>query len=107
VILRGRADHRRAADVDLLDRLRQAHAGTGNRLLEGIERDDHQVDRGDAVALERGEVLRDVAARENAGVDHGMERLHPAVEHLGEPGHLGDVPHGQSRVPEQPGRASG
>ena len=36
------------------------------------------------------EVAGDVAAGEDAGVDGGVERLDPAVEHLGEPGDVAD-----------------
>ena len=36
-------------------------------------------------------MLRIVADVQNAAVHLGMQRLHPAVEHLGEAGQLGDV----------------
>ena len=50
VVLRGGADHRRAADVDVLDAVLVAGA-LGDRRLERIEVDHEQVDRRDAVRL--------------------------------------------------------
>ena len=48
VVLRRRADHRRAADVDVLDGLGKTGAAR-DRLLEGIEIDHQQVDAADTV----------------------------------------------------------
>src|SRR5256885_10026437 len=43
-----------------------------------------------SVLVERFEVTGDVPPRQNAGVDHRVKRLDTAVEHLGEPGDVGD-----------------
>ena len=48
-VLRRRAHHRRAADVDVLDRVLERAAGLRDRRLERVEVDDEQVDRRDAV----------------------------------------------------------
>src|SRR5881296_3167753 len=56
VVLRPRPDHRRSADVDLLDRLVARHAGPDHGLLERIEGADDQVDGRDPVLFERGEM---------------------------------------------------
>ena len=69
-------------------------AGPGDGGLERVQVDDDQVDRLDALGLERGEVVGDVAAGEDAAVELGMERLDPAAEDLGLAGvgrDLGDV----------------
>ena len=50
-VLRRRAHHRRAADVDVLDRVFERAAGLGDGGLERVEVDDQQVDRADAVLL--------------------------------------------------------
>ena len=107
VVLGGGADHRRPADVDLLDRLGQGHPGLGHRRLERIERHDDQVDRRNAVAREGLEVGGDVATGQDAAVDLRVQRLHPAVEHLRKPGDVGHVAHGQPRVAQELRGAAG
>jgi hypothetical protein len=57
VVLRGRANHRRPADVDVLDDLGVGHAAPGGGALEGVEVDAHEIDGLDAVLRERGDVL--------------------------------------------------
>src|SRR5256885_16887946 len=54
-----------------------------------------------SVLVERFEVNGDVPPRQNAGVDHRVKRLDTAVEHLGEPGDVGDVATGDSGVPRE------
>ncbi len=84
VVLRRRAEHRWPADIDVLYRVIEGDARLRHRLLEGIEVHRHQVDRLDSVPGDRGPVLREVAPGEDAAVHGGVQRLHPAVEHLGE-----------------------
>ena len=69
-------------------------AGPRHRRLERVEGDDDQVDRRDAVARQRLQVRGHVAAGQDAAVDLRVQRLHPAVEHLGEAGDLGHVADG-------------
>ena len=107
VVLGRAADHAGTADVDVLDRLREGDAGSGDRLLEGIERDRHQVDRADAVPLQRGHVLGHVATGQEAAVHLGVQRLHAPVEHLREAGDLRDVHHRDPGLPQEPGGAAG
>src|SRR2546422_11477006 len=107
VVLRRGADHRGTTDVDLLDRLGERDPGPRYRRLEGVERDDDEIDRRDPVLVERFEVTGDVPPRQNAGVDHRVKRLDTAVEHLGEPGDVGDVAHGDSGVPQELRGAAG
>src|SRR5206468_5828525 len=48
-----------------------------------------------------GAVRSDLAAMKNTAVDLRMQRLHPAVEHLGKPGEVRDVAHRDSLLPQQ------
>ena len=98
MVLGGRSDERRAADVDVLDRIGEGRAGTRHRGLERIEVDDHQIDGREPEALERGEVVGDVAASEDSRVNLGVQRLDPASEHLGLAGVVGDLCHRKSRA---------
>ena len=86
VVLGGAADHAGAADVDLLDGLGRRDALPGDGGLEGIEVDDHQVDGLDALGLGVGHMIGQVAAKQQAAVDAGMQRLHSAVKALGSAG---------------------
>ena len=106
VVLGGGADHGRAADVDVLDAGVEAGA-LGDGLLERIEVDHQEVDRPDAVRRHRGGVLRVVANGEQTAVDERVQRLHPAVHHLGKAGELGHVEHAQPGVGEGLARAAG
>ena len=66
--------------------------------LERVEVDHEQVDRRDAVRLHRVGMFLVVADREQAAMHLGMQRLDPAVHHLGKTGELRDV------LDRQPGR---
>ena len=98
--------HRRTADVDVLDDGGVVAAGT-QHLLEWIEVDDDQVERADAVRVHRLLVFRVAADGEQAAVDEGMQRLHPAVHDLGETGDIGDVGHGDACLGDRAARAAG
>ena len=56
---------------------------------------------------ERREVIRLVAAREDAAVHARVQRLDAAVEHLRESGDVGDLRHGKAFRVERPGGAPG
>ena len=106
LVLGGRADHRRPADVDLLDRLGQARLGLRDRRLERIQIHRDQIDRRDAVGFDVALVARVVAAREQAAVHARVQRLHPAAQHLRAPGELRDVDDGQARRAQRLGGAA-
>jgi hypothetical protein len=106
-VLRGRAHHRRPADVDVLDRVVERAAGARDGRLERIEVDDQDVDRRDAVLAQRRHVGRQLAAREQAAVDLRVQRLDAAVEHLRKAGVFGDLGHREAGVGEQLGGAAG
>ena len=90
-VLRRRADHARAADVDLLDSLLERHVGARHRLPERIQVHADDIDRADVVLVERRHVGRIVPAREDATMDIRVQRLHAPVEDLGEPGDGADA----------------
>ena len=87
VILSGRPDHGGPANVDLLDA--GVEGGTGSdRIGEGVEVDDDEVDRGRVQLGEPAHVLDLATIGENPGVDAGMEGLDTPLEALGETGDL-------------------
>ena len=92
-VLGGRPDEAGTADVDLLDEVVERRIGIGGGLGEGVEIDDHQVDRANALGGNRREVVGAVAAGQDAGVDRRMEGLDPAVHHLRKAGDVGDAGH--------------
>jgi hypothetical protein len=105
--LGSRAHQARTANVDLLDQRVEFHAFSLRGLHERIEVDDHDIDRLDAEAGEYLEVVGMVAAREDAAVDRGMERLHPALHHLGNARHLRNGRHRQPGLGQRPRGATG
>ena len=106
VVLGGGADHRGAADIDVLDAVVIGLAG-GDGRLERVEVDDEQVDRRDAVAEHRGLVLGMRADGEQAAMHLGMQRLDAAVHHLGEAGQIGDIRDGEAGIGDRLGGAAG
>ena len=107
MILRRRADHRRPADVDLLDRFGNRHALAGDRLLERIQIHHDQFERQNAVFGERRHVTRIVVPAQEAPVHLGMQRLHAAIHHFGKAGVVGDVADGDARLLQVLARAAG
>ena len=91
VVLGGGAQHGRAADVDVLDRVGEGAAGLGDRFAERVEVDHQHVDAVDARRLDGVHVLGAVAARQQAAVDLRMQRLDAAVQDLGRTGVGGDL----------------
>ena len=89
-VLRGRADHRRAADVDVLDHLVVGRAAPGRGALERVEVHADEVDELDAVLLGGDHVLGVVAQREQAGVELRVQRLDAAAHDLREAGEVLD-----------------
>ena len=93
VVLGRRTDHRRPADIDVLD-----HGGViaarGAHVLEGIEIDHRQIDGADIVGFHRGGVFGVVADRQQAAMHTGMQRLHPAIHDFRKAGQFRDVADG-------------
>jgi hypothetical protein len=98
VVLGGAAQHRRPADVDLLDDLAARDAGLADRLAEPVEVDAQHVDRIDAVLRHRRTMTGVVALAEQAAVDLRVQRLQAPVHQFGEAGVVGDLGDRQARV---------
>jgi hypothetical protein len=78
------AEQRRPADVDQLDRVLLGNAVARHDLRERVKADADKVERPDVVLVERGEVVRAIAPRQDRRVDAGMQRLDAAAEQLGD-----------------------
>ena len=104
VVLGRRADHGRAADVDILDAVIERSALRHGR-LEGVEIDRHQIDGRD-VARRHG-LAMGLAKRQDAAVYLGMKGLYPAVHDLGKAGVVGHLDDRDPGLSKRLGRASG
>src|SRR5204863_6202908 len=94
VVLRRGAQHRLAADVDVLHRILERTLGIGDRRFERIEVHHQELNGLNARAVEGCAMLRVVRAREKPGMDARMQGLHTPIEHLGKAGiggYLGDA----------------
>ena len=83
VVLGGGADHRRAADIDILDAVVESRAAR-HGLLERIEIDHQEIDRPDVVRAHRFGMRGIVADGEQAAMHRRMQRLDAAVHHFRE-----------------------
>src|SRR5580700_9364751 len=88
-ILGGGTDHRRSADVDVLDQLFDRDARPGCGFFEGVEIDHDHVDRPDAVLGYGCDVRGNLAAMQDAAVHLGMQRLNAAIKHFRKSSQLG------------------
>ena len=82
-----------AADVDLLDRRGHRYVGLRHRLLEGIEIDDDEVQRANAMRSQLVEMLGG-APGQDAAVNGRVERLDTPAQNLRK---AGDILHLQNR----------
>ena len=106
VILRRAAQHRGAADVNVLNRVVQRHVRLRDRCFKGIKIHHHQID-GRYVVLGGGGFVRGVAPDvKQPAVNLWMQRLHPPIHHLGKAGVRADVLDRQPGVAEGLGRAT-
>ena len=106
-VLGGGADHRRPADVDVLDHLGVGHAPARRGALERIQVHAHQVDELDVVLLGLAHVGVVVAEREQPAVQLRMERLDPPVHDLRKAGQVGDLEHLEAGAGQLAGGAAG
>ncbi len=74
---------------------------------ERVEVDDDELERGDRGLDQLAAVLDQPPVGEDPGVDPGVERLHPPVEHLREAGDRGHVGDRQPGLAEGPGGPTG
>ena len=101
MVLRRGADHRRTADVDLLDERVERDPGPIGGRGERVEIHDDELERSDRRRHELLPMVDQPAVGEDPGVNPRMERLDPSVEHLREAGHGRDVGHRQARLAER------
>jgi hypothetical protein len=106
VVLRCRARHRRAADIDVLDRLVERRA-FGDRRFERIEIAHQQVDAFDAVCLHCFGMIRNITQCQQSAMNLRVQRLHASVHHLRRTRNLGNIRNGQSGVAQRLRRAAG
>ena len=107
MVLGGRPDQRRAADVDLLDQRVERDPGSLGRRLERVEVDHDELERGDARRDQLLAMVRAAAVRQDPRVDPRVERLDPAVEHLGDAGDGRDVGDREAGRSQRGRRATG
>ena len=100
-----RAQHRRTADVDVLDRLLERAVGFRHRALERIQVQHQQIDRRNA-QLGHHRVIG-AAATEQAAVDLRMQGLDATVHDFREAGHVAHVAHRDTGVAQRFGAAAG
>ncbi len=105
VVFGRRPDHRRAANVDIFDNI-IAPGPAGHRGGKGIEVHHHQIDGGDAMPRQRRRVRRIAAHRQNAAMHCGVQRFHPAIQHFGKAGHIGNIAHHMARRTQRRRRAA-
>ena len=100
------ADHRRAADVDILHAGREIGAARDG-FLERVEIDDQNIDRADVVRGHRFGMRGIVADGEQAAMHRRMQGLDAAVHHLRKAGQVGDVEDGEAGLAQRFARAAG
>ena len=83
VVLGRGANHGRTADVDLLDGSLEGDLFADDGVDERVQIAANEVDLAQPVLGQRFQVLRLVAPGQNARVDARVQRLDPAVHHLG------------------------
>ena len=91
VIFRSSANHRRPANVDILNRRRKRDIRFRHGCFKRIEVAYHYVNSGDAVRIRFGAVFRILPRREEPAVNFRMERLDSAIEQLRKAGVVRDI----------------
>ena len=95
-ILRPGSNHRRAANIDVLNACLKIRA-TRNGGFERIEIDDQQVDCANAVRFQRGRVVWIVPQRQQPAMYGWMQRFYATIHHLREACELRNIPDWHSR----------
>ena len=101
------AQHRRPADVHVLNRVRQRHIRSGNGLLEWVQIHDHQIDGLDVMFAGSRLMGRVVPQIEQAAVDSRMKRFDPAVHHFRKPCVCAQIADHDAVLPQDFGRPAG
>ena len=106
MVLRGRADHRGATDVDVLDHF-IVFSTFGDCFFERVQIDDYQIDCADPVLVHRRDMFVIVAQSQQTAMHHRVQGLDPTVHHFGKSCNLGYVLYGQPGVAQCFGGAAG
>ena len=108
VVLRRTAQHRRPANVDVLNRFLQGDARLCHGLLKRIKIHHDQIDRLNAVLAHRRFVCRVPPKVEEPAVNFRMQRFHPAIEHFRKTGVRAKIGYREARLTQRlPGAAGG
>ena len=107
MVLGGGTEHRRTTDVNFFDRLFESHPRFGDRLLEGVEIDDHHVDRDNPQPLHVVAMGGISANSQNSPLDLRMKRLQTPIHRLGKTGEIRDLLHHDPRLPQDLGGPAG
>ena len=107
MIFRSAAKHGRATDVNVFNRIVEADIGFGDGLFEGVEVDDHQVNRLDIVFFDSGFVLGIATQIEQTAMHAGVQRFDASNQHFRETGMLADILNRQVVLAEGFGGATG
>ena len=99
-------NHRRSANVDVLNQVAERHSRLRRRLFKRIEIHHHHVDRLNSMRGHRGLVLLVSADVKQSSVYARMQRLHAPVQHLRKTRQIADVPYRQSRFAQRPRRSA-
>ena len=101
------AQHRRPADVNVLNRVVQSDIRLRHRLLEGIKIHHDEINRLNVMRANGGFVRFVAANEQQAAVDFRMERFDAAIEHFGKAGVFADIFHRESGLAQRFGGAAG
>ena len=104
MIFRRAAQHRRPADINVLNRIVQAHVRLGDGLLERIKIHHDEINRLNAMCADGGFVRLVAANEQQAAVDFRMQGFDAAIEHFGKAGVFADVFHCRARPRAASGR---
>ncbi|MNP50831.1 hypothetical protein D3C76_1451160 [compost metagenome] len=96
MVLGGGANHGRAADIDILYRIFQRAAFTGNGLGERVEVNNNHIDRRNPVLIHNAVVL--AATTQNAAVDFWMQGFDASIHHFRETGVIGHFGYRQAFI---------
>ena len=106
MVLCRRADHGRAANIDILDHL--IIARTARQCgLKRVEVHHQQIDGTDPMRLHRGAMIIIVTQGQQSTMHHRMQRFHTAIHHLRKARNIRDIPHRQTGIPQGFSRPTG
>ena len=100
-IFRGRAQHRRPADVDVFDQLFRGQTALRRCRFKWIQIHDDEIDRRDSVFRRLRLIVFVFTAIEQTAVYLRVQRLHAAAQHFRPAGEVRYIAHGDVRFAQQ------